>query len=141
MLATTCPRDGSRRRASLTVELLLLAPVLLMVVAGAVQLSLLVVVSQKLDAASAAGARVAAQGGDREAVREAVSEALHRANISSAEVAASLVDKHGQPLPPGATVEVIVSASAGETVPDLLGFVGFSVKDVKLTGRTLLRKE
>lgn len=131
----------ARRKASLTVEMLLLTPILLMVVAGAVQMSLLVVASQKLEAASAVGARVAAQGGNKESVQLAVTEALTRANIAEADVAARLLDQDGQPLPPGATVEVEVTARAGNLVPDLLAVIGFSIQDMNLTGRTVLRKE
>jgi hypothetical protein len=129
------------RRGSLTIELLLLMPVLLALVVGAVEMSLLVASEQKLEAASATGARTAAQGGDQEAVRLAVREALAHSKLCGAEVIVRLDDENGYPLPSGSTVEVRVQINANQAVPDLLSFIGFSIKEMTLSGHTAMRKE
>lgn len=141
MHAANLPARRTRRPGSLSVEMLLLAPLLIAVVVAVVEFSLVVVALQKLEAASAIGARVAAQGGNARSVREAVLRALGQGRIGKAEVVADLMGDDGYPLPSGSPVEVIVAVKAGEVVPDLLGFIGFSIKDMKLRGRTLLRKE
>jgi len=129
------------RRASHTIELLLLLPVLLAVVAAGVEFGLGIAAQQKLTAASALGARVASQQGDLAAVKSAVHAALGTGGWESAVIEANLSDASGAPLPSGADVVVIVTLDAGAVVPDMLGFVGLSLKGVRLTGRTLLRKE
>jgi Flp pilus assembly protein TadG len=129
------------RRGSLTIELLLLMPVLLALVVGAVEMSLLVASEQKLEAASATGARVAAQGGDQYAVNQAVQDALRHSKLAGAKVIVRLDDENGYPLPTGSTVEVRVQINANQSVPDLLGFIGFSIKKMTLSGHTAMRKE
>jgi hypothetical protein len=124
-----------------TVEMLLLVPVLLAVIIAATELSLMTAAQQKLEAASAVGARVAAQGGDFNAVREAVADSLGRGKIARANVTARLLGDDDLPLPSGAPIEVMVSVQADEVVPDMLAVFGFSIKEVRLAGRTLLRKE
>ncbi len=130
-----------RRAASLTIELLLLTPVLLTLVVAAVELSLLLAAHQKVEAASAVGARVAAQGGTREEVEKACAEALGRGRIAHAEVRCQLDGEDGLPLPHGSPIECTISVNATEVVPDLLAFIGISLKNTQISGRTLHRKE
>lgn len=129
------------RRASLTIELLLITPVLVAVVIAAVEFALLIAAEHRLESAAALAARVAAQGGDAKAVSKAVHDSLGGGRWEKVEVKAILEDDGGRPLAAGSNVEVVVTIDAAQVVPDLLGFVGFSLKDQTLRGRALLRKE
>lgn len=131
----------ARRSGSLTVELLLIAPVLIAVIAAAVEIGLLFAATHRLEAASAVGARVAAQGGNDDDVARAVYDFLGNGALQEAEVCMVLLDEDRKPLSPGSFVDVIVKVKAGRVVPDLLSFIGLSIKDRTLSGHTRLRKE
>jgi hypothetical protein len=132
---------AGRRRGSLALELLLLMPVLTGILLAIVEIGMLEFADQQLTAASREGARVAAQGGDEDDVELAVRRYLGRGRLGDVHVDVDFKDRHGRPLPSGEPIEVRLSLPANHAVPDLLRFVGFSIKDKKLIGRTVMRKE
>jgi len=123
------------------VELLLALPVLLAVLLGVVEFSLMLVAQQQLVTASREGARVAAQGGAQADVVQAVDQFLGTGSLSNATVVAVLTDASGQPLPSGQPVSVTVSLPATQAVPDLLAFIGFSIAGNTLAAQAVMRKE
>jgi Flp pilus assembly protein TadG len=135
------PRRRARRRAGVTLELLLVFPILLALLLAMIQFSMLLVARQQLTGASREAARVAAQGGDLSAVQAAASLYLGQGNLSNAQVQAVLTDPAGLPLPSGAPVSVTVQVPAIQAAPDLLAFVGVSLKDEVLSAQTVMRKE
>jgi hypothetical protein len=136
------PYRRSQRRASFTLELLLIFPVLLALILCVVEFSMLLAISEQLAQASREGARVAAVGGDVEDVEEAVHRALGHGRLEQeVKIEAVLTDEDGHPLHEGDPVEVRVSVAADVAVPDLLRFVGISIHDDTLAGRTVMRKE
>jgi Flp pilus assembly protein TadG len=135
------PRRRARRRAGVAFELLLVFPILLSLLLAMVQFSMLLVARQQLAGASREAARVAAQGGDLTAVQAAASLYLGQGNLANAQVEADLTDANGMPLPSGAPVAVTVLVPATQAAPDLLVFVGLSIKDEVLSAQTVMRKE
>jgi len=129
------------RRATAALELLLALPILLAVVLGVVEFSLMLVAQQELVTASREGARVAAQGGAQTDVVQAVHQFHGSGNLSSATIVAVLTDSSGQPLPSGQPVSVTVSIPATQAVPDLAAFIGFSISGETLAAQTVMRKE
>jgi Flp pilus assembly protein TadG len=135
------PRRRARRRAGVALELLLVFPILLSLLLAMIQFSMLLVARQQLTGASREAARVAAQGGDLNAVQTAASLYLGQGNLSNAQVQAVLTDATGMPLPSGAPVSVTVQVPANQAAPDLLAFVGVSIKNEVLSAQTVMRKE
>jgi len=129
------------RRGSLTVELLLLLPVLILIVLAAIELSQMVSVNQRLQAASEQAARAASQGADSEEIARVARQVLGKGALANAEIKAKWLDDHGRPLPSGELVEVVVSIPAKKAVPDFLRVVGFGLANKTLSGRTAMRKE
>jgi hypothetical protein len=130
-----------RRRGSLTLELLFVMPVLLIVLLGTIQFSLMLAVEQQLETASRAGARAAALGADATTVEVVVRQVLGPGKLQSAQVLSVLTDDNGQPLPAGQPVTVLVALKSGSAVPDLLPFAGLSLARQLLVGRTVMIKE
>ena len=137
------PRGGvlRRRSAMLAIELLFVLPVLLIVVLATVEFSLWLSAQQQVALASREGARVAAQGGSADDVQQTVQLVLGPNWSSAAQVAASLNDSDGNPLPAGAPVSVLVTLPAGTVVPDLLVLAGFSIGNEIIASQTVMRKE
>jgi Flp pilus assembly protein TadG len=129
------------RRAGVAVELLLVFPILLSLLLAMIQFSMLLVARQQLAGASREAARVAAQGGNLAAVQSTASLYLGQGNLSNAQVTAVLTDPSGLPLPSGAPVSVTVQVPANQAAPDLLAFIGVSVKNQVLSAQTVMRKE
>jgi len=75
---------GKPRRATLIVELLLVLPIMLIFVFSMIEFSLVFAAREQLAAASRAGARVAAQGGSREEIRETIREILGKGRLGHA---------------------------------------------------------
>jgi hypothetical protein len=131
----------SRRSGSAAIELLILIPILAAAVLAVVQYGLMIAANQQLEAASAVGARVASQGGGPAEVEHAVKKHLGDGRLRQADVLGKLTDEHGYPLTTGETVVVVVQIPAEKAVPDLLRFIGISIKGQTLSGQTALRKE
>lgn len=142
-LAAKCvPRS---RRGILTFELLLILPILLIVVLAAVQFSLTLQARQQLVAASREGCRVAALGGDLGEVERTVRKTLGSGRLADADI--ELTDEAGAAIPAGMSVPSGESVSVWlrlptvHVVPDLLRFMGYSIKNDELVARTLMRRE
>jgi len=129
----------SRRRlgAIHAVELLLLLPIVLILIVGMVEYSMILSIDQQLAVASREGARVAAQGGDSCEVEAAARLALGCGSVGqNAVVTSQLTDISGNPV----LVRVAV-CDASSVVPDMLRFLGFSIQNQELAGATVMRRE
>jgi hypothetical protein len=129
------------RKGGVAMELLLVLPLLLAVLLGTVELSLWLAAQQQVSLASREGARVAATGGTRADVNQAIRLALGDARFQRAQVTTWLTDSNSQPLPSGEPVSVLVALPASAVVPDLLVFIGLSIRNQKLISQTVMRKE
>jgi Flp pilus assembly protein TadG len=130
-------RASGRSGAVHAVEILLLLPIVLALILGMVEYSMLLAVDQQLTVASREGARAAAQGGSASEVEAAARLILGVGNVGHYSVVTSqLTDVPGDPV----SVQVAI-ADAATVVPDLLRFVGFSIKNKPLTGLTTMRRE
>lgn len=128
-----------RRRASLTTELLLIAPVLLAIVFVFIQIGLMLSATQRLTAASQNGARVAARGGSQKDVEHAIREVLGQGRFEKARIEAKLNDPAtGRPWQTGESIEVVVKMAVADVLPRPLIVAG--AKD-ELSGRSVVRKE
>jgi Flp pilus assembly protein TadG len=123
------------------VELLVALPIVLAVLLGMIEFSMLLVARQQILVASREGARVAALGGTADDVDKAVHQFLGTGSLAGAQVQAQLTDQSGQPVPSGGAVAVTVSLPTAQAVPDLLRFIGFSLGNDVLTVQTVMRKE
>jgi hypothetical protein len=136
---------GRRRRGSLTVELIIAFPILFGLLLAMVEFSMLLFSRQQLTAASREGARVAAIGGEIQDVERTVVRYLGEGRLGDAEV--SMTDSTGNlistsdAVPSGESVEVWVRLPANHAVPDLLRFIGYSIRDDEIVARTVMRKE
>ena len=126
-----------RRRAALAIELLFALPILLAVIFASVQFSLLLSARQQVTMAAREGARIAALGGSDLDVRVAVSKFLG----SNYGVTTYLSDAHGDPVEPGDPVTVVVSQPTAAQVPEMLGFIGFSLGDANIVARAVMIRE
>lgn len=133
------------RRGSVTVEMTLLFPIVLLFFLGMIEFSMMLHARQQLLAASREGARVAALGGDTEEVRQAVRQYLGNGRLGDAEVRLTAGSNEpvedAREIRSGEPVEVWVSIPAGYVVPDLLRIVGYSIRNEELVARTVMRKE
>jgi Flp pilus assembly protein TadG len=132
---------AGRRGGTVALELLFALPVLLTVLLGVIEFSLLVVAQQQLATACREGARVAAQGGTLDDVTQAVQQFLGTGVLSNATIVAVLTDDSGQPIPSRSPISVTVSLPANQAAPDLLAFIGFSIGGKALAAQTVMRKE
>lgn len=141
---STGARAG-HRSGYLLFELLLLLPVLLVLLLAAVQFGMLLHARQQLTAASREGCRVAAVGGTQEGVTEMARQVLGPGRLGDADIQITLAD--GTPvtspadIPAGEAVAVWVRLPARHAVPDLLRFIGYSLRDDQIVGRTVMRRE
>ena len=133
------PRPRRRRPASLALELLLILPLLIALIAGMVEFSLILTARTTLQGAAVAGARVAALGGDQMAVEAAVRNVLGTGTLSQADITVN--PPNPETLPPGAPVEVIVTIPATKVAPDVLRIIGLSLQPLVLEGRSVMIKE
>ena len=131
----------SRAGAVFTLELLLVLPILLIVGLALVELSLLLMGMQRVQAASSAACQVATlPASDPVALQEAMDDAAKGALATEGLVASyemqSLVGPYvGDPV----TVEV--SAPMTAAAPDLLRMIGFSLQGRQLVARTRMCKQ
>jgi hypothetical protein len=96
---------------------------------------------QRLTAASREGCRVAALGGHPDEIETAVRRHLGPGLFQQAQVTALILNAHGRPVHSGEPVEVGVRIPAGDVVPDLLSFIGYSIRGETLSAFTVMRKE
>jgi Flp pilus assembly protein TadG len=132
---------ATRLGAVLSVELLLVLPILGALCLGIVELSLLLMGMQRVEAASSAACRVATLPASdpaalEQAVRAAAAQALLKQPLVQAqEIQFDLGQFPGDPV----MVEVRVPMTAA--APDLLNMLGISLQGRKLVSRTVMRKE
>jgi Flp pilus assembly protein TadG len=135
-------RNGRRkRRGSLTLELLFVLPILLAVLLGTIEFSMMAVARQQLLAASREAARVASQGGNFADIQATVQTVLPGRAFANATIVAQITDDAGNPIPSGQPVAVCVGVRTGDAVPDLLRFFGLSLSEQRLTACSVSRKE
>jgi hypothetical protein len=134
-------KPRSKRRGGMAIELLFVFPILLAVLLGTVEFSLWLSAQQQVALASREGARTAATGGGANDVNESVRLALGDGRFNVAEVRVTLTDENGDPVSAGDPVAVQVRLPAASAVPDLLRFIGISIRDEVLVGQTVMRKE
>lgn len=134
-----------RRRGILALELLLILPILLLLVLAMVQFSMTLQARQQLVAASREGCRVAAIGGDLGEVERTIRRTLGQGRLLDADIEltdeAGKAIEAGQAVPSGESVAVWLRIPTVAVVPDLLRFMGYSIKDDELVARTLMRRE
>ncbi len=133
------------RRGILALELLLILPILLLLILAMVQFSLTIHARQQLVAASREGCRIAALGGDLGEVERTVRRTLGNGRLADADI--ELTDESGksieagQAVPTGEAVAVWLRLPTVHAVPDLLRFMGYSIKGDEIIARTLMRRE
>lgn len=127
-----------RRPATMTIELLFALPVLLAVLLATIEFSVFLSARQQVTSATREAARVAALGGSAEEIQTSVARFL---GPNVAEVQATLIDDNGDPLGVGDPVTVVVSVPTARMVPELLGFIGFSLRGTEISARAVMRKE
>ena len=129
------------RRGHVALELLLVLPILLTVLLGTVEFSLLLTAQQQVSLASREATRVAALGGSVGDIEQVVRLTLGDSRFAQATVTPILVDANGNPIPSGEPIAVRVELPASAAVPDLLVFAGLSIRNQVLMGQTVMRKE
>lgn len=129
------------RRGHVAIELLVVLPILLTVLLGTVEFSLLLTVQQQVSLASREATRVAATGGSVAEIEQAVRQTLGESRFAQATVRAMLTDSNGEPLASGEPIAVQVQLPATAAVPDLLVFAGISIRNQVVMGQTVMRKE
>jgi hypothetical protein len=147
------PPDSRRRReGAIALEMLLVLPVFLVLLLGFVELSTIVMVEERLAAASAQGARVASQGGATSDVTTAIENYFGPGKITdnytlnitqNVTDPPSLIVSQVNPITisSGSPIRVIVKIEASKVVPDLLRIIGFGLSGQILVGQTVMRKE
>jgi hypothetical protein len=133
-----------RRRGWLAVELLFVLPIVLLLLAALVEFTLLLHARQRLAAASREGCRIAAVGGDADAVALATRRVLGNGKLGQAEILITGEDPENHAdstAASGEAVAVWVKLPAALVVPDLLRIIGYSIRDEELVGRTVMRRE
>jgi Flp pilus assembly protein TadG len=130
-----------RRRGVLTLELVLVLPILLIVVLGVVQLSLMLLANQALGAAASVGARAASLPGATSAsVEAAVAQALAPWRFAG-DIDPVAVTPDPLFAPTGAPMSVTVSIDTTDAAPNLLQYIGLSIEGQKLQATYVARKE
>ena len=122
-------RRSNRRSASASLELLLILPFLVVIVAAVVEFAQLASGDQLVADAAARGVRIAARGGDDAAVKETVAAALGESLASRAQVTVQRADGR-------ATVHVVLPAQA--VALDVLQSIGIGLADEKVVGRAVM---
>jgi Flp pilus assembly protein TadG len=137
-------RTAKTRRGILTLELVIVLPILLVVLLGVVQLASYLMAMQAIQAAALVGAREAALPS---ATAQSVSEAVHQ-SLSGWRLAESvgpgdvLVQPEGwQSLPPGSAVAVSVRVDAAQAAIGALEKLGLPLAGKKITAEYVLRRE
>ena len=133
--------NRQQRKGSFTIELLFVLPILMAVLLGTIEFSMFGLARQQVVAASREGARVAALGGSQQDVQQAAQLFLGNGPLANATIQVGITDDAGNPIPSGQPVQVTVSVAANQAVPDLLAFIGISIKNETIAAQTVMRKE
>jgi hypothetical protein len=141
-------RSGrKRRRGTVVVELLLVLPILLIMLLGMLEFSMILTAEEELLTASREGARLASHGcGDRKEIEEEVRETVKRV-LGKGRLGDACVEVHWHPEDPREPlhgrdrVEVVVHLGATHAVPNLLAWAGFSIAKRQLSAATVMNVE
>jgi Flp pilus assembly protein TadG len=132
------PRSArARRGALLSLELVLVLPIVMALFLALIEFSLLWSANQRVKEASSAGCRVATYNGSNlPAVQQAVEFALHKqALVTTYKVQVEGGLHSGDPI--AVTVQVPMRAAS----PDLLSIFGFRLMGRHLQAQTVMRRE
>ena len=125
-----------RRKGLLSMELVFVLPVVLIVLFGLIELSLLFSARQTLVAASRSGARTAALAGATfDDVKQTIQAQVTGTLCDQLTIDVDLGQRSGDP------VFVVLSVPMRIASPDLLRFVGFGLDDRELVAETVMSKE
>ena len=130
------------RRGTMAAEMLLVLPIMLALLAGMFEFGLLLHCREQMLAASRAGARVAAQGGNETEVKKTVKRILGTGRLGDAEVGIERVPEDPeQPTEGRDRVVVCVHVETTHVVPDLLAWIGISFRGEELVAATIMNQE
>lgn len=130
-------RSHRRLGAVLSLELILVLPIVMAILLGLVETSMLWSASLRVQAAAAAGCRVATYpGATMPAVRQAIETSLGKQPL----VDSYGVDVVGSGLS-GDDIAVTVNVPQTACSPDLLRIFGFSLEGKLVTARSVMRRE
>lgn len=138
-------RTAWRRRGSMTFELILIFPIALAFFLAMVEFSMIITARQQLLAASREGARVASIGADLPEVETTIKRCLGTGVLSDAEI--TMTNGNGDEISTSLTVhsgepvEVWLRLPTAHAVPDMLRFIGYSIRNDELVARTVMRRE
>jgi Flp pilus assembly protein TadG len=129
-------RRGRRRLgAVLSMELILVLPIVLALVFSIIEFGMLWAASRRVEDAAAAGCRTASfRGADETAIRRAVERTLGRPTLIanySINIQQDVLNE----------VSVSVAVPMRSAAPDLLRFVGFALDGRLLSSQSVMRKE
>jgi Flp pilus assembly protein TadG len=137
-----------RRRGTVTTELMLTLPLLITMLFGTIQFSMVLFAKQQVQAAAWQGARTAARGGKQQDILQAVNHYLSGASLAGASVSLGQVDSDGNllgpdgnPLESGNPVTVEVDLPGASAAPGLLRAVGLRFLESTVVARTIMCKE
>jgi hypothetical protein len=130
------------RRGIIIVELLLVAPVFLVLLTAMIEFCLILVARQELLAACQHGCRVASHGAPNQEVRAAIANALGDGRLAEAEVRVRHFEEdHVLPHAPRDRVQVVVHIPTTRVVPDFLGLIGISFAENELACGAVMSME
>jgi hypothetical protein len=130
------------RRGIVLVELVLVAPIFIVLLTAMIEFCLILVARQELLAACHEGCRVASHGAPNEEVRAAVKNVLRDGRLVQAEVnIRHFEEDHVLPHAPRDRVQVVVHIPTTCVVPDFLGLVGISFAEDELACGTVMSME
>lgn len=117
-------QNTTSRQGTLTIELLLVLPILLTLLAGMIQFSMVLTARQQLLAASREGARVAARGADINEIHSCVHRTLGHGSLEHAKVHCQRIhDDSPDHVCSRDRVEVTVHVPSDKAVPNFLCFI------------------
>jgi hypothetical protein len=130
------------RHGVVIVEILLVAPLFLILLTAMIEFSLLLVARQELLAACREGCRVASHGAPNDEVRAAVENVLGDGRLSEARVKITHFEEdHVLPHAPRDRVRVVVHLPTTAVVPDFLGLIGISFAEDELACAEVMSME
>ncbi|MFL5328171.1 MAG: TadE/TadG family type IV pilus assembly protein [Gemmataceae bacterium] len=131
------PRSVNQRnrRGILAMELLLVLPILLGVLLAMIEFSLLLTARQQVTIAAREAVRQAALGASEEDVNIVIVRVLgpHPYDVT--------IDPADLDAQPGDPITIVVSVPTNAYVPDLLKFIGFSLRNTRIGCRAVMLKE
>jgi hypothetical protein len=141
-IATEQRRACRTRRGTIIVELLLVAPIFLVLLTAMIEFGIILTARQELLTASREGCRVASHGATNDEIRAAVLEVLGDSRLAQAEVNIKHFEEdHCLPNAPRDRVRVVVHIPTTRVVPDVLGLVGISFAEDELAAGTVMSME